>query len=793
MTRQTRMFSQIPPRRAVVVLTVGLFALVSMMGLLQVGPQPSPETIRAEGRIIDRVEFQGLRTVDEAYLQTVIRIQPGTPWRREDITAAVARLAETGKFEGNPYAEAREEDGKLVCVFVVQERPFVTEVTILGNEKFKTDELMKDLDLSVGSPISEFLLNQARQAIERKYREAGYYHVAVEVDEAALRDEQRVIIRIAEGPRVKVRKILFEGNASFTPRRLREQIETTTYIWLLRTGAFDDETAQRDAAALKKFYVDRGYLNAQVGYRIDLAQNQSDLTVIFQIDEGQQHLIKSIEYVGNHVYDNDRIASIMSRTNVGKPIDADVLKEDREKLVAAYGQEGYIYAEVTTTHVFDEEDGYVNLTIDVKEREQYRFGRIEIRGNRNTKDKVIRRELRFFPEEFYNTTATKEAENRLVESRLFSEATITPHGELPGVRDALVEVAEAQTTTLLFGVGVTSNNGLVGSVTIENRNFDLFDWPRTAGQLFRGRAFKGAGQTLRLQLEPGTEVSRGRIDFREPYLLDQEIGLGLGAYVFERGREEFDEERLGFYTSLDRRFREGILKGWAAETAFRFEYIDISSIDWLAADEIQDDAGDSWLTSIKPSLVRDTTDSAWLPSRGYRFKTSYEQAGAMGGDYSFGKLMVEHDHYFTLHKDTFDRKHILHLGATGGQIFGDAPVFERFYGGGIGSIRGFEFRGISPRAGLRDDRIGGDFMFVTTAEYSFPIMGKVLRGVAFTDMGTVEDDFGISDWRASVGIGARLYIKYFGPIPLAFDLAFPVSKNSDDDTQVFSFSFGTTF
>ncbi len=165
----------------------------------------------------------------------------------------------------------------------------------------------------------------------------------------------------------------------------------------------------------------------------------------------------------------------------------------------------------------------------------------------------------------------------------------------------------------------------------------------------------------------------------------------------------------------------------------------------------------------------------------------------MGGDYTFSRVTGDYDHYWTVFRDVFDRKHIVHLGANIGQIFGDAPVFEKFYGGGIGSIRGFEYRGISPRAGWRDDRVGGDFMLLTNAEYSFPLVGETLRGVSFLDMGTVEDDFGISSWRASVGFGVRVYIKYFGPIPLSFDFAVPIAKEDQDDTQIFSFSFGTTF
>jgi outer membrane protein assembly complex protein YaeT len=764
--------------------------MACLMGLQQA--QPPRAAARPEGRPIDAVRFEGVVNADPAYLQTVVRIAPGAVWREEDIREACGRLAQTGRFEGSPQAEARDEDGRLVLVFVVHERPFVTGIDFAGNEKFKAGDLLEEIELSTGSPISEYLVTQARQAIERKYREAGYYHVSVSVDEELLRSEQRALFRISEGPRVKIRRVVFEGNRSFSDRQLNSKIETATYIWLFRTGAFDDETAQRDAASLKKFYTDRGYLNAQTGYRIELAENQRDLTVIFQIEEGLQHIIKSVTCQGNTVFDADRV-SAMTRSAVGKPLDADVLKQDREDLLSEYGRLGYIYAEVETAHVFDEEDGFVHLSFTIREREQYRFGRIQVRGNRRTKDKVIRRELRFYPEELYNTVEAKAAEQRLVETRLFSEATITPQGEAPGVRDALVDVAEADSTTILFGVGVTSNSGLVGSVSIEQRNFDLFDWPRSAGEFFRGRSFRGAGQTLRLQFEPGTELTRGRIEFREPYLLDQELGLGTGFYVFERGREEYDEQRIGFYVSLDKRWREGVLKGWATEIAARFEAVDIDGVEFLSARDIEEAAGSSWLTSLKGTLVRDRTDSTWLPSTGDKIKFSWEQAGALGGDWRFSKVMGEFEKYLTIHRDTFDRKHIVQLGATVGNIFGDAPVFERFYGGGIGSIRGFEFRGISPRDGFREDRIGGDALFLANAEYSFPVFGKVVRGVTFLDTGTVERDFAIHHWRAAVGVGARIYIKYFGPIPLAFDLALPLAEQDEDDTQIFNFSFGTTF
>ncbi|MBX3394776.1 MAG: outer membrane protein assembly factor BamA [Phycisphaerae bacterium] len=766
-----------------------ILAFWSTMGLLQVGPQP----VDPVGRAIDRVEFEGTSTLDPIYLQSVSGIKPGEVWNRDAIAEACRKLAATQKFEGTPFAEPREIDGKLVLVFVVQERPYITGIDFVGNEKFKAGALLKELQLDVGSPASEFLIREAQQTIEKKYRDAGYAYATVEIDREVLRAERRVLFRISEGPRVKVQDIEFEGNLSYSNIRLRSLIETQTSLWIFRTGAFDAETAERDAAAIKAFYIARGYLNAQVGYRIDFRKgSESDLIVTFLVNEGVKHYIASLKFVGNTIFDDTRLVSGM-KCFVGEVIDSDILKLDRERIIESYGRLGYIYAEVNTSYVFAEEDGFVHLTVTIAEQSQYRFGRLVVRGNRNTKDRVIRRELRFLPEELYDTTKVKSAEQSLVESRLFNDAKITPVGEQPGVRDALVTLEESDTTSILFGVGVTSNSGLVGSVSIEQRNFDIFDKPRSAKEFFRGRSFRGAGQTMRLVFEPGTELNRGRIEFREPYLFDRDIGMGLALYLFERGRDEFDEQRIGFTPSFDKRWKEGPLKGWAVEAAFRFEQIQIGDTDRFTAKEIRDDRGGNWLTTVKGSIVRDTTDSRWLPSEGDRLQLSLEQAGVMGGDHTFTKALANYDRYFTLKTDVFGRKHILQFGATAGQIFGDAPTFEVFRAGGIGSIRGFAFWGVSPRAGLRDDRVGGDFLLLTNAEYSFPLIGKTVRGATFLDMGTVERDFGVHSWRAAVGFGARIYVKYFGPIPLAFDFAFPIAEEDDDDRQIFNFSFGATF
>ena len=168
---------------------------------------------------------------------------------------------------------------------------------------------------------------------------------------------------------------------------------------------------------------------------------------------------------------------------------------------------------------------------------------------------------------------------------------------------------------------------------------------------------------------------------------------------------------------------------------------------------------------------------------------SAEAYGILGGDF-FQKFTGSFDWYNTLGMDLLDRRTVLALRADAGFINDDAPFFERFYGGGIGSIRGFKFRGVSPRSGPADDAIGGEFQLVGTAELSFPIYSDNLRGVVFADAGTVEEDIEFGTIRSSAGFGIRLTLPVMGQIPIAIDYAIPITRDDEDEEQRISFSLG---
>lgn len=744
-----------------------------------------------DGAPIRRVEIRGLSTINEGFVRRTIKTRETQNYAASQVNEDVRELLRTRKFL-NVTADAFVEDGQAVVVFLLQEKPEVRSVELRGNKQFTNDELFKQINFAAGSPQDRYEIDRGRESIVSAYREKGYYYVEVTLDEEALSRESRVIYTIAEGPRVRVRDINFEGAKSFSEIVLRLKIETTRYIPVLSSGAFDEEKADRDAVTLQDYYRKEGFLDARVGYRLDFdSVDRERLVLVFVVEEGLRYKVDGIRIGGNVAFDETLIRAAMT-LSPGSFLRDEVLSQDVRRIQDMYGEIGYVDVRVGTRYDFRDEPGLVVLSVDIVEGKRSTIGRITIRGNQTTRDEVIRRELRVYPGEDFNTVKMRAAEQRLSETSLFSKVQITPLEDEAGSREALVNVEEGNVIDFLVGVGVSSDNGLLGSLTLANRNFDISDWPRTWGEFLRGRAFRGDGQRIRFQAEPGTEVTRFRLDYTEPYLFDKPLRFDLGLYLFERDRDSYDERRYGVIPALSKRFESGPLAGWAVEGALRIESIRIDDLRPLAANDIRDVRGTSALTTIKGSIVHDTTDSRFVPSKGHRFSFGWEQAVAPG-DYDFGKPTISYTWYKTLRTDIFDRKSVLALRADSGLIAGDAPMFERFYAGGFGSIRGFDYRGISPRAGIFSDKVGGDFILLAGAEYSVPLYSDVVRGVTFLDMGTVEEDVGINSWRAAVGLGLRINLKVFGGVPIALDFGWPIADEEDDDTRVFSFSIGLSF
>ncbi len=747
------------------------------------------------------VHIQGNERIDEPRILALIRTRPGQPFDEQIARDDQRRLMETGLFDDVAVLRTPTDEG-VVVTFVVRERRSIQSVEFRGNKSIKEKSLRRSLGFDAGGALDYGQAAMGRLAVEDVYRDKGFHFVDVRLDEQALRQERRIIYTIVEGPRVRIRSVTFriEGEPSFSTWKLRRQVETSKGIWLLSPGRLDEQQLERDATALRMFYRDQGFFDVQVAADVRFSADKTAADVTFIIDEGPRYTVGDVRIAGNEVFSD---AELIDRLEMvpGEPVTAVERRRDVEALRDAYGRIGYIDAEVDDRVTYlppgapappaapaEAAGPWVAMHYRIREGEPYRLGRVAIRGNTITKDRVIRRQLTLFPGQWFDLTARDESRRRLLDSRLFSKVEITPYGDEPGVRNALVTVEEGDTAQLVFGAGYSSNDGVLFNTSFAQRNFSWTQWPTSLGDLISGRGFKGDGQTLQLQLEVGSELSRSSIHWREPYFLDRPIALGVGAHHFERERESYDEVRSGGQVSLGKLFANR----WYGEIAVLPENVRLENFDDDTPSEIRADSGDIFLADLQGILVRDRTDSTWNPSTGGRLMLKAEQ---FVGDESFARLGAEYKYYWTLYVDPVDRKHILAARVRSDVIVGDAPVFHRLFGGGVGSLRGFEYRGIGPRTadpGL-DDPIGGDFRAFAGTEYTFPLAGELLRGVLFLDSGTVEESVEIETWRVSTGFGLRLLIPQGGGIPIMLDFGFPLVKDDADDRQTFNFSIGWAF
>ncbi len=764
------------------------------------GPRDISVAADLKGRTVEGVRVAGNTKVLTASILNVVRTREGDKFDPATVQEDYQRIFGLRRFS-NVEAKVEPTQTGVVVVFDVTEQQQITDIQIkknIANAEVTDDQIRAIIDLEIGQAVDNFRIAQTRRQIEQFYRSKNYPLATVSVDPLALNKDGTLIFEIVEGPSVRIRNITFKGNQTFSDYKLKDQIKTRSWIWLIRDGTFTPDQVDDDVAAIRKYYQDKGYFDVRVGRKLVISPDQSEMQVDFLIEEGPRYIVDKVTFKGNSAVPEATLRNQLKLVE-GMGYDSDLVERDTRKFVRDYSPLGFIfqpgaqdpaYLRIDAKPVFRLEPGTVELVYEISEGKPFRIGQILPRGNTRTQDKVLLRELRVAPGQLYDSGRIQDATERLRATPLFTQVKITPVGNDPDQRDLLIEVEEARTATLTFGAGINSNGGIGGNITYTQRNFDITNWPRSFDEMFSDRAFVGAGQTLRLSFEPGTTTTNASIRFVEPWILDQPYSFTGDLYLRTRVREDYDDDRLGARLSFGHRFNDI----WSASISPRFEQVDINSIDDKPARafEILDEAGEHGLTSLTFSVRRDTTTGGVLPSSGSNTQASWESYGLLGGDYTFQKISISHDAYFTLYEDLIDRKTVLTLSGTAGYITGDSPFFERFYAGGINSIRGFSFRGVSPRSGPEDDRIGGDFLITGTAEVSFPLVEELLRGVVFTDIGMVEPDFEWGTLRSSIGAGVRIQLPILGQIPIAIDFAYPLTEDDKDDTQLISFSLGFT-
>jgi outer membrane protein insertion porin family len=349
--------------------------------------------------------------------------------------------------------------------------------------------------------------------------------------------------------------------------------------------------------------------------------------------------------------------------------------------------------------------------------------------------------------------------------------------------DITTSVEEAPTGRFMFGVGASSFGGLSGNFIVHEKNFDIFNLPKSWSDVTNGQAFRGGGQEFRFEAMPGTLINRLMVSFRDPYLFDLPVALNLSGYAFTRAYPNWNEKRGGGRFSLGRQFGTSVYADLATtvEEINFYGYASPPPADYLAA------SGNTFLATLRPSITFDNRNDPVAPNKGQYFQASFTQGW---GSFTYPKVELEGRKYWTVwHRPDGSGKHTLTFRTFWGVTGRGTPVYERFFAGDFRSMRGFAYRGVGPY--VFNQNTGGILTAIGSVEYQFPwTANDKFHQVVFSDFGTVEKDYSFTTFRMAVGTGVRMVIPQFGPYPLAFDFAYPILKGPDDKERLFTFFIG---
>ena len=732
--------------------------------------------VPAAGQTLDiaAIRIDGNNRVATSRIEAAMALAPTGAMTLAEVDAAIHRIFDLQRFS-DVRAELDSVQGGTVLTFVVEELPLVRRIEFAGNDELSRKKLRPLLSMRIPSLYNRDKIETSIEELRAKYIEEGFHAVRIESRlDVDADNEATLIFDIEEGDKVLIGEIRFIGNTVFDKGDLLKKMESRErwfLSWLTGRGAYLQDTMELDIERIKAAYHDVGYQDVKVKpAQVTLVEDEY-LDIEIEIDEGGLYRVGELTLSGDLMAERDKL---LERVTL-KPGDVFSRTELRNSLLAltdAYANRGYAHANVVPLTDKHPDRLLIDLNLEVEQGVQVYVEKIRIRGNTKTRDKVIRRQIPVLEGSLYSAKQVKEANRRIRNLGFFDEVNIT---EDPGSAEDQtvlnVDVTEKPTGTFSIGVGYSSVDKLIAQGSVSQDNF------------------LGYGVKLRVSGTLGSTSTTYSLGVTDPYFLDTNWTLGGEIYKSEREYSDYDDFRTGGAI----RAGHPVSLNSKAYLTYRYEQKEITNLDPTVTSPIILDAeGESTLSSITAEWVRNSTDYYEDPSRGGITKLSLEYAG-LGGTEHFLKSIAEHRHFFPLFWGTVFSIH----GEVGYvmETSDDAvPLGEKFFLGGIRTLRGFKTREVGPTD--PDDPtefIGGEKMGYFNFEYLFPIAQDLgLKGVLFYDTGNAwrEEDEYFSDMRNSVGAG----IRWLSPLgPLRFEWGYNLSPREGEKQSVFEFTIGRAF
>lgn len=728
----------------------------------------------AKEGVIDRIVITGNRRVDAEAIARRLTSKEGAPYSPDPVREDIRAIYGTGYFDDVSASLADTASGK-VLTFNVVEMPFVKEIEYKGNDEVKQEKITGVVTLKTNTVLDRVTLGQSAERIKQLYTEEGFYLARVDpvIESDGL--EAKIIFDIDEGPEVKVKRITFIGNKAFSSKTLKKVMTTKEkgfFSIVTESGKFNEFLYQNDLALIMGHYFDNGYINADiVEHRVLLSQDKKWFYITMALTEGEQYSIGTVDVKGELLESRAELldklklktGDVFSRTKLSRGIEA---------VSDVYGDQGYAYADLKPITKIDEKTRTIDITVEIVKNEPVYIERIDITGNTRTRDKVIRREVELGEGDLFATSEIKKSMNNLKRLGFFENVNILKsRGTASDKMKLDVDVKERATGQISMGFGYSSVDRLIATASVSQSNF------------------MGTGIKLDLSGTLSASSSKYVLGITEPWLFDKPISAGFDIYNTEKEYPDFKLSKKGF----DVRFGFPITKRYTrGYLTYKLEDVNIADVASTASTFIKEQEGKSTESSIKAIVRRDTRNDAFFPTEGSVVNLSVEYAGGfLGGTSYFLKYEADAVKFFGLPWNTTFSIHgsVGHTQSHGGHTL---PIYERYFLGGINTIRGFETRTVGPKDLLTGDLIGGDTMMVANAEFLFPLFSEQsVKGLLFFDAGNAYDgEIDLGNIRTAAGTG----IRWFSPFgPLRLELGFNLDPRTGEKTSQWDFTIGTVF
>ena len=726
--------------------------------------------IAADMRIA-KIEFKGNKKIESSALGQVIKSARGNLFSEAELTSDIKAIYKMGYFDDVAADVTSSPEGKIIS-FILKEKALISEIRIKGNKAIEKSEIEGVLTFKVQQVLNPEKIVASTEKIKALYDNKGYYNAQIKyaIDKEGDKNIS-VTFNITEDERLYVKTISFEGNRAFTSKELKNLMSLTEwgmFHFLTDSGILKKDQLKQDTDKLNAFYLNHGFINAQVG-EPEITHDKKGIYVKIPIVEGKQFKVGKVDITGDTLTVSR--SELLNKLHISKKefYDREAIMKDMEYITQACNDDGYAYADIAPRTVPQEKTQTVDVTFNIKKGHEVYFNRITITGNTKTRDKVIRRQLAFSEGDLYSSSKLKSSYMALNRLRYFEEVNFqTEKGPDEKLTDVNINVKEKPTGMFSVGAGYSAQDHAIGTAQISQQN--LF----------------GRGQTLSLKASIGTISNMYELSFVEPWLFDTPLWSKFDVWSAQRQYDTYNLNTKG----LGMTFGYPLWPYVTGYVGYRLFTNDVTDVQDTAADIIKQQSGKTTESVVSFTLTKDTTDDFMFPTKGYKNSGTIDYAGGpLQGSVDYIRYGARSSWFYPLPLDT-----VFGMRARAGFIQRtgdtDVPIFERYYLGGIDTLRGL--RDVGPRDPLTNDPIGGFTMVCFNFEYIFPLIKNAgMKGVVFFDTGNAWDSgWHFDDMRKTVGAG----IRWYSPIgPLRLEWGYVLDQRENEASNRFEFTMGMSF